>query len=241
MIGRFKALDKMLPRKLMAVTTIAVVLSGGAFADGNPNDPYEGFNRAMFDVHEVIDRVVAKPVAKTYDKVSPLPVKVGVSNFFGNVGDLWIGANNAMQGKLGDAGVDVGRLLINSTIGIFGLFDVASELGFGKHEEDFGQTMAVWGIDTGGYLFWPVIGPRTVRDTAGWVVDSYVDPVGNVQPVASRNTLAALRLVDVRASLLPADKVIEEAAIDKYGYIRSAYLQRRRNLIFDGRPPRLDD
>ena len=241
MIRRFKALDKLLARKLIVATTLAIALNSSALAEGNPNDPYEGFNRTMFDIHEVVDRFVAKPVAQAYDKVSPLPVKAGVGNFFGNVGELWIGANNAMQGKFADAGVDIGRLLIDSTIGIFGLFDVASELGFEKHEEDFGQTMAVWGVGAGGYLFWPVIGPRTVRDTAGWAVDSYVDPVGYIQTVSSRNGMAALRLVDVRASLLPADKVIEEAAIDKYDYIRSAYLQRRRNVIFDGRPPRLDD
>jgi len=133
-------------------------------------------------------------------------------------------------------------LLINSTVGIFGLFDVASELGLDKHEEDFGQTMAVWGVRDGGYLFWPVIGPRTVRDTVGFGVDAYADPVRHVHnQVATRNSLVALRAVDVRASLLPADKVVEEAALDKYSYIRDAYLQRRNNQIYDGRPPRNDD
>jgi phospholipid-binding lipoprotein MlaA len=146
-----------------------------------------------------------------------------------------------LQGKFGDAGIDLGRLLINSTVGIFGLFDVASELGLEKHDEDFGQTLAVWGVGGGGYLFWPVIGPRNVRDTFGWGVDLYVDPVMRVRPVSVSNSLAGLRFVDIRASLLPADKVVEEAALDKYAYIRDAYLQRRRNQIFDGRPPRLDD
>jgi phospholipid-binding lipoprotein MlaA len=146
-----------------------------------------------------------------------------------------------MQGKFGDAGVDFGRLLINSTVGIFGFFDVASELGLEKHEEDFGQTMAVWGVGDGGYMFWPIIGPRTVRDTAGWVVDSYADPVWRARPIATRNSMVALRFVDIRASLLPAEKVVEEAALDKYAYIRDAYLQRRRNQIFDGRPPRIED
>ena len=126
-------------------------------------------------------------------------------------------------------------------MGIFGLFDVASELGLEKHEEDFGQTLAVWGVGSGGYLFWPVIGPRNVRDTAGFGVDSFVDPVWRVERVSARNSMVALRFVDIRASLLPADKVVEEAALDKYAYIRDAYLQRRRNQIFDGRPPRLDD
>lgn len=220
---------------------LVLACSGGLLAEENPLDPYEGFNRSMFAVNEVIDKYAAKPVAQAYDSAVPLPVKAGVGNFFGNVADLWIGVNSALQGKLGDAGVDLGRLLINSTVGIFGLFDVASELGLEKHDEDFGQTLAVWGVDSGGYLFWPVIGPRNVRDTAGFGVDSFVDPVWRVDQVPVRNSLVVLRAVDIRASLLPADKVVEEAAFDKYTYIRDAYFQRRRNQVFDGRPPRLDD
>lgn len=220
---------------------VALALCGTVLAEENPRDPYEGFNRSMFAVNEAVDKFTAKPVAQAYDMVTPLPVKAGVGNFFGNVGDLWIGANSAMQGKFGDAGVDLGRLLINSTVGIFGFFDVASELGLEKHEEDFGQTVAVWGVGDGGYMFWPIIGPRTVRDTAGWFVDSYADPVWRARPIATRNSLVALRFVDIRASLLPAEKVVEEAALDKYAYIRDAYLQRRRNQIFDGRPPRIED
>jgi phospholipid-binding lipoprotein MlaA len=195
----------------------------------------------MFAVNEVIDKYAAKPVAQVYDNAVPLPVKASVGNFFGNAGDLWVGVNSALQGKFGDAGIDIGRLLINSTVGIFGLFDVASELGLERHDEDFGQTLAVWGVGGGGYLFWPVIGPRNVRDTVGFAVGTYADPVMYVRPVSVRNSMAALRFVDVRAGLLPSDKVVEEAALDKYAYIRDAYLQRRRNQIFDGRPPRLDD
>lgn len=220
---------------------LGLAVCGTVVAEENPRDPYEGFNRSMFAVNEAVDKFTAKPVAQAYDMVTPLPVKAGVGNFFGNVGDLWIGANSALQGKFGDAGVDFSRLLINSTIGIFGFFDVASELGLEKHEEDFGQTMAVWGVGDGGYMFWPIIGPRTVRDTAGWVVDSYADPVWRVRPISTRNSMVALRFVDIRASLLPAEKVVDEAALDKYAYIRDAYLQRRRNQIFDGRPPRIED
>ena len=142
---------------------------------------------------------------------------------------------------MSDAGNDLARLLINSTVGIFGLFDVASELGLEKHEEDFGQTLAVWGVSDGGYLYWPIIRSRTVRDTLGWGVDTFGDPVRATRPVSVRNGMTALRIVDIRASLLPADKVVEEAALDKYAYVRDGYLQRRRNLIYDGRPPRLDD
>jgi len=230
-----------LKRGCLAALAVLCLHAGLAVAGDNPRDPYEGFNRGMYAVNEKIDQFLAKPVAQAYDAALPLPVKAGVGNFFGNVGDLWVGANSALQGKLGDAGVDFSRLLVNSTVGIFGLFDVASELGLERHDEDFGQTLAVWGAGDGGYLFWPIIGPRTVRDTAGWAVDTYVDPVGRIDPVATRNSARVLRVVDIRASLLPSDKVVEEAALDKYAYVRDAYLQRRRNQVFDGRPPRQDD
>ncbi|MBS1143645.1 MAG: VacJ family lipoprotein [Proteobacteria bacterium] len=220
---------------------VGALICSGAVAEDNPRDPYEGFNRSMFAVNEAIDKYALKPVAQVYDNTVPLPVKASAGNFFGNAGDLWIGVNSALQGKFGDAGVDFGRLLINSTVGIFGLFDVASELGLEKHDEDFGQTMAVWGAGDGGYLYWPLIGPRNVRDTVGFAVGIYADPVRYIRPVSVRNGMTALRLVDVRAGLLPADKVVEEAALDKYAYVRDAYMQRRRNQIFDGRPPRLDD
>ena len=220
-----------------------IAFAGPALADETVHDPLEGFNRAMFAVNEGLDTVVIKPVAQVYDFAVPLPAKAGVGSFFGNIADIRNVLNNALQGKLADAGNDFGRLLINSTVGIFGLFDVASELGLEKHDEDFGQTLAVWGWTESDFLFLPILGPRTVRDTGGWVVDAYTDPTWYTlrKSVAARNTLVALRFVDVRASLLPSDKVVEEAALDKYAYVRDAYLQRRRNLIFDGSPPRLED
>ena len=224
--------------KSVASLTVAACLSGAAIAGDNPNDPAEGWNRAMFSVNEVLDTAVAKPVAKGYDYVTPLPVKAVVGNFFSNIADLMIGVNNLLQGKPSDAFNDWGRVLVNTTIGIGGAFDVASEMGLDKHYEDFGQTMAVWGAGEGAYLFWPVIGPRTVRDTAGFVVDSYTDPVWYIYPVDVRNTLVGVRYIDQRAALLPTDKIIEEGATDKYAYIRDAYLQHRRNAVYDGNPPR---
>lgn len=216
-------------------------IAGGVAAEDNPRDPYEGFNRSMFAVNEVIDKYAAKPLAQAYDSATPLPVKAAVGNFFGNAGELWVGANSALQGKFSDAGIDLGRLLINSTLGIFGLFDVASELGLERHDEDFGQTLGVWGVGEGGFVFWPGLGPRTVRDTAGWAVDYVTDPVRYFDPAGVRDGAMLVRFVDIRASLLPSDKVIDEAALDRYAYIRDAYLQRRRNLVHDGRPPRQDD
>jgi phospholipid-binding lipoprotein MlaA len=207
---------------LFAVAAIGT-LSGCATTANNPKDPYEGFNRAMFAVNEGID-VVLKPVAQGYDDVAPMPVKAGIGNFFGNIWDVWIS--------------DVGRVLVNTTIGIGGAFDIASEMGLEKHSEDFGQTLGTWGVGDGPYLYWPIIGPRTTRDTLGWGVDFYADPVTNLHDVPLRNSLSGVRLIDTRASLLASDKVVEEAAFDKYNYIRDAYLQHRRSEIYDGNPPR---
>ena len=213
-------------------------LLGGCATSGNQKDPIEGFNRAMFSFNEGLDTVLIKPAAQGYDAVMPTPVRTGVTNFFGNIADFFIGFNNLLQGKPDQALSDLGRVAINSTIGILGLFDVATEAGLEKHEEDFGQTFGRWGMGDGAYVVLPVFGPRSVRDTAGLILDMAADPVGDVEHVPTRNTLTALRLIDTRADLLPADKVIAEAALDKYSYVRDGYLQRRRNLVHDGNPPR---
>jgi phospholipid-binding lipoprotein MlaA len=223
-----------LAKHVCFVAIAAVVLSGCATTANNPKDPYEGFNRAMFAVNEGID-VVAKPVAQGYDAAAPLPVKAGIGNFFGNLADVWTAVNNFLQGKGGQGLSDVGRVLVNTTIGIGGVFDVASEMGLEKHAEDFGQTLGTWGVGDGPYFYWPLIGPRTTRDTFGWAVDSYADPVRYVDDVPLRNSLFGVRFIDLRASLLPTDKVVEQAAFDKYNYIRDAYLQSRRSQIADGK------
>ena len=218
---------------------LLALLAGQALAQ-EKIDKLEAFNRTMFSVNEALDQYALRPVAQAYDAVSPLPVKASIGNFFGNVGEVLVGANSALQGKPSDAGSSFARLLINSTVGILGLFDVASELGFERYNEDFGQTMAVWGVDDGPYVFLPIIGPRTTRDLAGWVVDFNADPINFISPGSVRTGSSALRVVDMRAALLPSDQFLEEAALDKYAYVRDAYLQRRRSLIYDGRPPRLD-
>lgn len=223
--------------RLAAVLLLATALSGCA-TSGNPKDPIEGFNRAMFAFNEGVDTVIIKPVAQGYDAVMPDPVRTGVTNFFGNIADFFIGVNNLLQGKPDQAVGDLGRVLVNSTVGILGVVDVASGMGLEKHEEDFGQTFGRWGVGDGAYVVLPIFGPHSVRDTAGLVLDMAADPVGNLDHVATRNTLTVLRLVDTRADLLPADKVIEEAALDKYSYVRDGYLQRRRNQVHDGNAPR---
>ena len=225
---------------VLAALAATMNMVGCASTANNPRDPFEGFNRVMFSVNEGID-VVVKPVAKGYDKVMPSPVKTGIGNFFGNIADLWIAVNNFLQGKPAEGASDIGRVLVNSTVGIVGLIDVASDLGLEKHAEDFGQTLGKWGVGEGPYLFWPIIGPRNVRDTFGFAVDASADPVVHLHDVSARNTLIGIRFIDLRASLLPADKVIEEAAFDKYNYIRDAYFQNRRNAVHDGNPPRIKE
>lgn len=222
----------------MAAMLVMAAALGGCATTGGQQDPAEGVNRAMFAFNQALDQTLIRPAAKGYDAAMPLPVRTGVSNFFGNVSDVFVAVNNLLQGKPDEAISDVGRVVVNTTVGILGLFDVASEMGLEKHEEDFGQTLGHWGAGPGAYVVLPFFGPRTVRDTAGLVVDWAVDPIGQVGDVPVRNSLVTTRLISDRAALLPADKVIDEAALDKYSYIRDAYLQRRRNLVFDGNPPR---
>lgn len=224
-------------RSIAAIMAAALALAGCA-TSGNPKDPIEGFNRAMFAFNEGLDTAIIRPVASGYETVLPGPIRTGVTNFFANVADFFIAINNLLQGKVGDGASDFGRVAVNSTLGILGIFDIATEMGLQKHEEDFGQTFGRWGVGDGAYVVLPVFGPKTVRDSVGLVLDVAADPVGNVDHVPTRNTLLALRLVSDRAGLLAADKVIEEAALDKYAYVRGAYLQRRRSLIHDGNPPR---
>lgn len=228
------------------IATLAVAVSmagllGGCATSGNPKDPIEGFNRAMFSFNEGLDAVIIKPVAQGYEAALPQPVRNGVTNFFGNIADVFIAVNNLLQGKVPEAFSDAGRVVVNSTVGILGAFDIATDMGLEKHEEDFGQTFGRWGVGNGAYVVVPFFGPRTVRDTAGLVLDIAADPVANIDNVPTRNTLLAVRVVSDRANLLPADKVIEEAALDKYSYLRDAYLQRRRSLIHDGNAPREQD
>lgn len=224
--------------KSIAMAIVAAGLLAGCASSGNPKDPIEGFNRAMFAFNEGLDSAIVKPVATGYEAVLPSPIRTGVTNFFSNIEDLFIGVNNLLQGKVPSAFSDLGRVAINTTVGLLGVIDFASDMGLEKHDEDFGQTFGRWGVGNGAYVVVPVFGPRTVRDTVGLVLDVAVDPVAKHNPAGTRDAALLLRLVNDRANLLPADKVVEEAALDKYSYMRDAYLQRRRSLIHDGNPPR---
>jgi phospholipid-binding lipoprotein MlaA len=218
-----------------------LLASGCATVEGerDPRDPWEGFNRGVYRFNETFDEYVAQPVARAYVVVLHQEIRTRVGNFFSNIQDLLIGANNFLQGKFEDGVNDWARFAFNSTIGLLGIHDVASDFpGLEKHNEDFGQTLGRWGAGSGPYLILPFLGSSTVRDAAGTAVDWAVQPVGEVRPIALRNTLYGLYFVDTRAQLLDASRILEEAALDKYVFQRDAYLQRRRSLIYDGRPPR---
>jgi phospholipid-binding lipoprotein MlaA len=227
-------------RRVRKALLCLLLLSGCATvdADRDPRDPWEGFNRGVYSFNETFDQYVAQPVARGYVAVLHQEIRTRVGNFFANIQDLLIGANNFLQGKFEDGVNDWARFAFNSTFGLLGLHDVASDLGLEKHNEDFGQTLGRWGAGPGPYLVLPFLGSSTVRDATGTAVDWAVQPVGEVRPIALRNTLYGLYFVDTRAQLLDASRILEEAALDKYVFQRDAYLQRRRSLIYDGSPPR---
>ena len=219
-----------------------VLLLAGAAGCGtigtDPRDPFESWNRGAYEFNEGLDRDLLKPVATAYKEVVPGPVRTWVRNFFSNLGDLWIGANNLLQGKPGETVIDWARFAFNTTFGLLGINDVATEMGLEKHDEDFGQTLGRWGMEDGNYHVWPLFGSRTSRDTLGSVIDWFGDPVTYVDKGSIRWTARGVRLVSNRADLLDASRILEEAALDKYVFQRDAYLQRRRSLIYDGSPPR---
>lgn len=213
----------------------ALLLAGCTTTEAtHADDPFEGFNRTMFDFNDTVDRVALKPAATAYDEVLPSFVQTAVSNFFGNIGDVWTMVNNFLQGKV-EAGLsDVMRVTFNSTIGFGGLLDIASEAGITKHKEDFGQTLGKWGVSSGPYVVLPLFGPSTLRDTVALPVDIVGDPWTHTTPVDVRNSGAVVRVIDTRASLLDASNLLEDAALDKYTFVRGAYLQRRESLVNDG-------
>lgn len=204
----------------------------------NPRDPLEDFNRSMYQFNEGVDKAIFKPLAKTYNYILPEPARKMVSNFFGNLFDIRTTINDLLQLKFEQAANDAGRVIINSTFGVLGLFDVADHLE--KHDEDFGQTLGYWGVGSGPYLVLPILGPINIRDTAGLAVDfsTNLNPIGWLDNVAVRNTMYGTLWVDMRADLLDDENILEEAAIDRYAFIRDAYMQRRQNLVYDGDPPR---
>lgn len=213
------------------------LLAGGCATTGgaaDPRDPLEGFNRSMYSFNDFMDRSLFNPLGRAYKALLPDFVDRGVSNFFGNLGDVAVIANDILQGKLGQAVSDLARVVFNSTIGIGGFFDVSSHIGLPKHDEDLGQTLGRWGFGPGPYLVAPFFGPTTLRDAAGFGVQStFLYPVAYVGHDAYRAGLMSLNYVDFKADLLGAGRILGEAALDEYDFVKNAYLDRRQNQIED--------
>lgn len=201
-------------------------------------DPWESFNRSIYAFNDGFDRAIARPVAETYRDYLPDIVQTGISNFFSNLDDVLVVVNDLLQFKFKQAAQDLGRFVWNSTAGLFGLIDVATPMGLRKNNEDFGQTLATWGVGDGAYLVLPFLGPSNVRDTFGLAGDWYVDPLINIEERDTRWGLVIVRAVDKRASLLEATRIMEKSGIDPYVFMRNAYFQLRENQIYDGNPPR---
>ena len=220
----------------LVVSSLAL-LSGCASTTASKADPLEGLNRATYAFNDAVDKAVLEPVAKGYQAVTPGFFRAGVSNLFMNIGDVATGLNNLLQGKGSDAASDAGRFLINSTLGVLGLFDVATPMGLQKHNEDFGQTLGKWGVSSGPFLMLPLMGPSTLRDAVSRPVDSYAGYSRYMDHIRTRNSVFGLEIIDLRANLLGASSTLDAAALDKYQFIRDAYLQRRLRSIYDGKAP----
>lgn len=223
---------------LAGAVALGLLLQGCASGPGaTARDPFEPMNRSVTKFNDALDAAVLKPAATAYQTVTPPLVRTGVSNFFRNLSDIWSTLNAAVQLKPRETLDNAMRVAINSTVGLLGVVDVASDLNIERHPEDFGQTLGRWGVPSGPYLVLPFFGPSTVRDAAAFGVETHWDIVYSLQDVPSRNTLTVLRTLNTRANLLRAGNVLDEAALDKYTFLRDIYLQKRRSDIFDGNPP----
>jgi len=228
----------MRPLFLTTALLISPMLLIGCAGAHNPNDPLEPLNRGIYRFNDTVDRAVIKPVAQGYSAVMPVVGKAMVSNFFSNLDDVVVTANDLLQFKLVQGFSDGMRVFVNTTIGVFGLIDVASTGELKKHNEDFGQTLGKWGVGNGPYLVLPILGPSTLRDSAGLYVDGYSSPVYQIKHMRTRNQAYLARGLNLRAELLDQEKVLREAMLDPYEFMRDSYLLYRKNLVYDGNPPR---
>ncbi len=225
--------------KFFLLASIAMLTTGCVSVKGPTSkmDPLESYNRTMFKINDSVDKAVLKPVSRTYDKITPSPLKKAFRNFFSNIGEIPVVFNGLLQLKFQQAAYDTSRFLINSTLGLGGFLDVAADAGLEKHDEDFGQTLGKWGVPSGPYFVLPVLGPSTIRDSAGRLADAPLKPIGYITPDAAKYSIYAADGVVTRASLLGASNVLGEAALDPYVFVRDAYLQRRLKQVYDGKVP----
>jgi len=236
--------NKFMPNSLLLSNLlIAFLLNGCATEQTQPKDEWEGWNRSVHGFNEDLDKAVLKPVAKGYQEWVPEPVNEGITNFFGNITDIGVTFNDLFQLKMLQGGMDLSRFLINTTAGVGGFFDVASKLDLPKHNEDFGQTLGFWGVPSGNYMVLPFFGPSSPRDAAGLLGDALLNPLTYVSfgagaAVSGAVTGAkAVDVTDTRSDLLTSEKIVDEAATDRYDFIKNAYLQNREYQVYDGNPP----
>jgi len=229
-----------MPLMRMSMLLTSLLLTGcGTLNISNytqQKDPFEKFNRGVYAFNDTVDRAVIKPVAQGYSTVMPNPVKTMVNNFFSNLDDVVVTANDLLQFKFNQAANDGARVVFNSTFGLLGLINVTDRLE--KHNEDFGQTLGYWGVPSGPYLMLPILGPSSIRDGTGRYADGFVSVIANTKHVPTRNSTWAAEGLNTRVGLLEQEKVLDDAVIDRYSFIRDAYLMRRQSLVFDGNPPR---
>jgi len=234
----FMEINKIKKGLAQSVIVGSVFLSGCAsLTSQQENDPLELVNRGVYSFNEKADEYVLEPVAKGYQYITPQSVDNGISNFFSNLDDVVVVVNDLLQLKLNQALSDTVRLVVNSTVGILGFMEVASDMGYPKHHEDFGQTLGAYGLGTGPYVVLPFLGPSTARDAVGVFADVYVDPIQQIKDSDAMWGTIALKAVDMRADLISTKKIADQASLDPYEFMRSAYFQRRNYLIYDGNPP----
>lgn len=222
---------------LAAASLLAACATVPPNAGQNQRDPFERVNRHIDAFNDGFDRAIAKPVAKGYRAVVPAGIRLCISSGFSNLGEVRNTVNDLLQFKGSGAATDAGRLVINSTMGVAGCFDVASRMGLEKRNEDFGLTLAHWGVNTGPYVVIPFLGPSDVRDAFSKVPDSYLNPIGYVTPVKDRYILYGVSIIDLRTLLLDASSLVDTAALDRYQFVRDAWFQHRRSEEYEGNPP----
>jgi len=222
---------------LTCVATLATAQEAELSSTAQHADPWEGFNRSMFAVNEVLDRDLLFPIASAYVGLVPELVRIGVGNVFANMQDLWSAVNHLLQGKLENSTVMTMRFSVNSVFGVAGILDIGTAVGMERKPEDFGQTLGVWGVPPGNYLVLPFFGPSTVRDAAGLPLDIMATPAYSISQGGFRPVTTVLQVVDSRSKLLGASQALDDMALDKYTFVREAFLSRRLNMVFDGNPP----
>ena len=224
-------------RALACAVSLPVVLALSGCATAQSPDPLESWNRGVFSFNETVDVHVLKPVAEGYVKVTPQPVRTGVRNFFGNIGDVWSSVNLFLQGRLKEGAASTMRVAVNSTLGLGGLIDLATPMRLDRFNEDLGQTLGVWGAPSGAYIVWPLMGPSSVRDSANFVTSMTFSATTLIDGAREDNLARLLNVVSTRAAYLSATDLLDSVALDKYAFTRDAYLQRRQSLIDQGRTP----